>query len=194
MSPRTTEQFEKIREDRKERLLNAAFTVFSEEGYHNSSISKIAKKAKVSKGLLYNYFESKEALLRAIMRNMLDEVEAFFEFGNIEELNEEEVFDWIDKSFDIVLDDIPRWKLYIHLSMQPDVMPIFMEMAGETIQTFSQKFYVFFEKKGVKEPLHAVRYFSALVDGIQLHLMLDPENFPLEHAKKQLKDHLLNLN
>ena len=45
--------------DRKKAILDAPLQVFADEGYHNASISKIAKAAGVSKGLMYNYFESK---------------------------------------------------------------------------------------------------------------------------------------
>ena len=60
MSPRTKQQFEEIRSDRKDQLLDAALHVFAEEGYHSASVSKIAKYAGVSKGLMYNYFHSKK--------------------------------------------------------------------------------------------------------------------------------------
>jgi AcrR family transcriptional regulator len=60
MSPRTKQQFEDLRKDRRQAILDAALTVFANNGYHSASVSMIAKEAGVSKGLMYNYFESKE--------------------------------------------------------------------------------------------------------------------------------------
>ena len=65
--PRTEEQLNQIRKDRKQAIMDTALEVFASHGYESTSISMIAKKAGVSKGLMYNYFESKEDLLAHIM-------------------------------------------------------------------------------------------------------------------------------
>ena len=58
--PRTPEQFEKIREEKRNHIMEVALECFANEGYHSTSISKIAKSAGISKGLIYNYFELNE--------------------------------------------------------------------------------------------------------------------------------------
>ncbi len=63
MSPRTQEQFEEMRESRRQQIMDAALELFAQEGYSHCSISQLAGHAGISKGLMYNYFESKEALL-----------------------------------------------------------------------------------------------------------------------------------
>lgn len=192
MAPRTSEQFERIREDRKQKLIDAAFHVFAEETYHSASVSKIAKEAGVSKGLLYNYFDTKEDLLRAIMSNLMDEILQYFDFSNDAPLTDESVSDWIKKSLYIVKDDVKRWRFYTSLSMQPDVTPIFIEMATGEIQKFMESFVAYFSSKGVEDPVTYMRYCSAIVDGIQLHVMLDPENFPIEKVESILIKQITN--
>ena len=66
MSPRTKEQNEAIREQTRQQIIDAAFLEFANEGYSRTSIATVAKKAKVSKGLIYHYFGSKEEILEAI--------------------------------------------------------------------------------------------------------------------------------
>lgn len=192
MSPRTSEQFEEIREDRKKKLIDAAFHVFAEETYHTASVSKIAKEAGVSKGLLYNYFDTKEDLLRAIMSNLMEEILTYFDFSDETPLTDESVTDWIKKSLYIVKDDAKRWRFYTSLSMQPDVTPIFMEMATNEIQRFMERFVAYFSSKGVEDPVTYMRYCTAIVDGIQLHVMLDPENFPIEKVESILIKQITN--
>lgn len=68
MSPRTTQQFEKIRKDSREKILTVALKLFSEHGFYNTSIRKIARQAGISDGLLYNYFKSKEELAMAVLQ------------------------------------------------------------------------------------------------------------------------------
>ena len=66
MSPRTSKQFDKIRQQKKRLILDTSLELFAEKGFHATSISQIAKKAKISKGLIYNYFESKDDILNEI--------------------------------------------------------------------------------------------------------------------------------
>ena len=46
----------------KQRVLEGAAFVFTQDGYEGASMARIAAHAGVSKGTLYNYFESKQAL------------------------------------------------------------------------------------------------------------------------------------
>jgi len=46
----------------KQRVLEGAEYVFCQDGYEGASMARIAAQAGVSKGTLYNYFDSKEAL------------------------------------------------------------------------------------------------------------------------------------
>lgn len=50
--------------DKREIILQAAKVVFAKEGYHNSAVSKIAKKAGIGDGTVYLYFENKEDILK----------------------------------------------------------------------------------------------------------------------------------
>ncbi len=53
---------------RRDRLLDAALTVFAREGVDAASIKKIGRAAGVAPALIYHYFESKEALLAAVVQ------------------------------------------------------------------------------------------------------------------------------
>jgi TetR/AcrR family transcriptional regulator, fatty acid metabolism regulator protein len=57
-------------EERRQQILDAAVRVFAEKGYHTSRVSDIAEEAGVAYGLVYHYFDSKEAVLHAVFREM----------------------------------------------------------------------------------------------------------------------------
>ncbi|MCK8823592.1 TetR/AcrR family transcriptional regulator [Fuchsiella alkaliacetigena] len=57
---------------KKELVMQAALELFSEQGYHETSVSEIAQRAEVAKGTVYWYFESKEQLFQEIMLSGLD--------------------------------------------------------------------------------------------------------------------------
>jgi len=54
------------REDRRQRILEAAVTVFARDGRHAARIQDIADAAGVAYGLVYHYFGTKDALLQTI--------------------------------------------------------------------------------------------------------------------------------
>jgi AcrR family transcriptional regulator len=61
-------------------ILNAACALFAQQGYMRASIADLADACKLSRGALYHYFDSKEAILFAILdahvRQMIADVEA----------------------------------------------------------------------------------------------------------------------
>ncbi|GCE48641.1 TetR family transcriptional regulator [Thermosporothrix hazakensis] len=57
----------KVVEDRREQIIDAAMNVFAHKGYSRATNKDIALEAGITPGLIYHYFESKEALLQAII-------------------------------------------------------------------------------------------------------------------------------
>src|SRR6266567_3881925 len=57
----------KVVEDRREQIIDAAMQAFSQKGYARATNKDIAREAGITPGLIYHYFESKEALLQAIV-------------------------------------------------------------------------------------------------------------------------------
>ena len=55
-------------DDKPRRILDAAVRVFAERGYDAARVGDIAKEAGVAYGLVYHYYESKEAVLEAVFR------------------------------------------------------------------------------------------------------------------------------
>jgi len=59
-----TERFNRIPEEKRNRILDAAMTAFAANGYVNANTNIIAKEAGISVGSLFQYFENKEDLFR----------------------------------------------------------------------------------------------------------------------------------
>jgi AcrR family transcriptional regulator len=60
----------------RERILDAARTLFAEEGFHGASMSALAEACKLTKAGLYHYFDGKQALLEAMHQQLVAEAEA----------------------------------------------------------------------------------------------------------------------
>ena len=53
-------------QDRRNQILGAAFSCFAKRGFHQTSMHDISAEAGISVGLIYRYFESKEAVISAM--------------------------------------------------------------------------------------------------------------------------------
>jgi TetR/AcrR family fatty acid metabolism transcriptional regulator len=73
-------------EEKRRQILDAAVRAFAKKGYHASRVSDIAEEAGVAYGLVYHYFESKDAVLEAIFREMcgmmVDAINAVEQLGD----------------------------------------------------------------------------------------------------------------
>ncbi len=66
--PRTEQAYERIRDERREQIVQAAAQVFARKGLGDTRITDIAKEADISDGLVYRYFpKGKEEVFAAVI-------------------------------------------------------------------------------------------------------------------------------
>jgi len=61
--------------DTRNKILQAAFTVLSRQGYENTSVKEIAEEAGVAQGLVHYYFKSKQLLVLEVLAFVCQKVE-----------------------------------------------------------------------------------------------------------------------
>jgi AcrR family transcriptional regulator len=64
-------RFRRRKEDRPQEITEAALHAFAENGYAATRVEEVARRAGVSKGLLYLYFKTKEELFKAVVRSFV---------------------------------------------------------------------------------------------------------------------------
>lgn len=121
MAPRTKEQFETLREEKRTLIMNTALEHFARDGYHNTTISHLAKHSGISKGLMYNYFTSKEELLSEIINRSMTEISEYFDPDKNGILDEEEFELFVRKYFMVIRQKTDFWRLFFQLMLQKDV-------------------------------------------------------------------------
>jgi AcrR family transcriptional regulator len=127
MSPRSKKQYEEIREERRNLIMDTALKHFAREGYHATTINQIAQYAGISKGLMYNYFNSKEALLQAIIEKSVMEIYKDFDINRDGYLSEEE-FEYFIRRMSVILKEKKSfWRLFVQILMQSDVRKQFLD-------------------------------------------------------------------
>jgi AcrR family transcriptional regulator len=64
-------RYQRRKEDRPQEITEAAFAAFADNGYAATKVEDVARRAGVSKGLLYLYFKTKEELFKAVVRSVV---------------------------------------------------------------------------------------------------------------------------
>src|SRR5258708_415752 len=66
-------------QDRREQIMQAAMVCFAKRGFHQASMHDISAEAGISVGLIYRYFENKEAVISAMADRHKQEIHEMLE-------------------------------------------------------------------------------------------------------------------
>lgn len=194
MSPRSSEQLDELREQRRKEILEAALELFARQGFHNTSIEQIRKKAGVSKGLIYNYFTKKEDLVTAIIMGEMKSGENIMaELGR--KTDPQERFQYvIDFAFEAMTRNLEHSKLVASLSLQLD-LPEFSHLremiVGRVVGFFPLAEHLIREL-GFPNPDVEARALMALLDGLGIQYIMLGDVIDLDQMKQYLLDRYLS--
>lgn len=186
MSPRSSDQFKSIRKEKRQLILESALLVFAKKGYHAASIANIASEAGISKGLLYNYFPSKEEVLKETLLEGMQHIFKPFQFDPAS-FSPEQFSKLFELTFSFLEEDFSHWKIYFSLLMQSEVMDLVSESLLQLLIPVLENFAIVLAKMGYKNPIEEARFLGAVLDGLTINYISDPINFPKEYCVNRLK-------
>ena len=184
--PRTKEQFEGIREEKKALIMRVAMELFASGGFHATTIGSIAKEAGISKGLIYNYFDSKEDLIREIIYSGLENIDSLMDPDKDGVLTGDEMEYLLNRFFDFLHEDTSFWRLYFTLFMQEPITRLVKDRLTETVTNSVNLLTAYFRTRGYEDPYTEALLFGAMLDGIGMNYVVSPELFPVEKIKKRI--------
>jgi AcrR family transcriptional regulator len=186
--PRSQEQYDEIRKQKKQLIMDTALELFAENGFHATSMSQVAKKAGISKGLAYNYFESKKEILDEIIKAGFDSIFSNFDLNKDGVLTEEEFNFFIQKSFQVLRENLRYWRLYYSITLQSKVAESFQSEYIEKVKPLFSMLHQFAESKGSKDPESDVIAISALLEGSYLFTITASDFFPTDKMENVVID------
>jgi len=167
--PRTEADNLEIKRQRRAQIMEEALVIFAEKGFHGASMSLIASACSISKGSLYNYFESKEQLLHDII------VAAMGEGKEIEALMDsdhpplQKLMLIANAAFSMIEAAPKHWQFIIRLSLQDDIIQQVKGLIQKQNNKTIRKMELILRELGVERPFEEAFLIGATLDGLLLH-------------------------
>ncbi len=186
MTPRTKEQFQEMREKSKSRIQDSALELFSKKGFHKTSIDSIAQYAEISKGLIYNYFDSKEEILIDIVTDGFELIKNLEKFVPQTQTPKQKFETLITVTFNSIKENCEFWKMFFHLLSQPDVI----NKLSTKVNTMYVELFKMLEahliELGISDAENQAKLLGALIDGVAIHYYLNEEHYPVDLMKQKI--------
>lgn len=187
MSPLTKEQFEAIREESKTKIIAVALQLFSKKGFDNTSISDIAKEAGISKGLTYNYFNSKDELLEATLLFILSNVVEVLEKGQHISDPFKRLEFFIRTNFELLKKEPDFWKMFVVLSLQLDKRSKAAKILKDYWGRLFENAINIFKEMGHENYLEMAYQYGAMMDGLSMqYILLNDPSFPFDETLEKV--------
>jgi len=150
------------KEERKQGIISASLELFSEKGFHITTIPDIAQKVGMSVGNFYNYFKSKDVLAKELLIYISE-----YLGSNIRKINEKDIstqdkiYEIVSIYFDIAQDkpEMIEYFLRVYLSNRE----VFQEECEGIVcvSAFVTEMMIFFDNGVECGDLHNQDFFSA---------------------------------
>lgn len=175
-------------------ILNGATRMFLAHGYRNVSMEKIAQAAPVSKATLYNHFDSKNALLAAVISELCESLLQTMTQATIESDDVENNLTQIATSaVDLIYaeDALAIYRLVVAESPEfPELGQLFYASGPQTALTQLEDYFRRLNASGsfnIADPVFAAdAFFSMLRGDLHVRCLLTKTLRPSDDDKKRL--------
>lgn len=121
------ETFNKIPEEKRERLMLEAAKLFAEKGFNETDMNGLARNAGVSKGSLYDYFDSKTDLYLHVCRDGL-------------ERSRNAVYGGMDESWDLYTQVERMFLNGVEFALKrPEYVALYLNIASSGMERFAEE-------------------------------------------------------
>jgi AcrR family transcriptional regulator len=183
MSPRSKEVSRQMKADSRSAIITAALELFAKKGFSATTTEQIAKKARVSKGLIFNHFPTKQEILLAI----IDE-----EFGrllpnsheNTDAQSPKERFNSLVNSWMDMLRNKPLLvRLTLQLNLDDEYRKLMRKKGKQYVEIYFDRMRELLVELGSKNPDLDAYLLSMLFDGFASNYTVAPDLFPIDAIK-----------
>jgi len=161
--------------NQKQQILKAALALFSTKGYSSTPVSLLARTAGVSQGLLYNFFASKEEVLKEIATEGFGKIRLTMASYRNESDPKNAIARHLQNVQHELKTNAPFWRMVHIIRLQEDVLDIIRPFSNELVGEVLTHLKKAFTKLRHPQPeLEALALFSQ-IDGLVSLYLFNPD-------------------
>ena len=171
--------------NQRTKILKTALQLFANHGYKGTSVDMIATSAKISHGLMYNFFASKEELLSEIINQAYANIETSMSGYASEKDPHRAIENHIRATCLIVKERSNFWRLLHSIRLQEGVPGVMMAGYREIVIHVTAVFKNVFQQLNYDNPQLEALLFLSQIDGLVI-MYLQDDHTPLDDLATQL--------
>ena len=190
MSPRSKKTAEQMREKTRQAILRSALELFARRGYSATKAEDIARKAGISKGLIYSHFDTKQDILYAILAEQMARVfPAMFKDDDTRPAYER-LLSIVDSWLEFVKTEPDLTRLSLQLNLDDEFRRILRsKKVMDYYNRFLREMKKLFSELGSTKPELDTYLVMFLFDGVVANYTVAPDLFPID----DIKNHVVEL-
>ncbi|MDA0149005.1 TetR/AcrR family transcriptional regulator [Vibrio sp. LaRot3] len=171
---------------KRQKVVEVATRLFSENGFENTPVSMICEQAEVSKGAVFHHFKNKNDILREVFVYITAAIEEA-------DKSDEHIIDtdnrleaMIDSIFDgmTVAEHRKMYQFNFSVMVHPTTRAIVSDLIEERYQALQASTEEVFRSLCYPNPAVVTKMFIAEIDGIAMNYLLN-DDFPIEDVKQE---------
>jgi AcrR family transcriptional regulator len=188
MSPRTKSQLEQMRAETQKSILQSALKLFAKKGFDRTTIDDIAGAAKISKGLVYHYFNSKDEILDTLIRQAFEEAMSYGDGISEHSAPSEMLKAWVTQTMEQLQSHRIQWQLFFSIIFQPAISKKIGAFILEYRSKAMEQMVDTMTRFGSPNPIADSMLFGSLLDGIALNYILSPNDMPMKEMTDRINE------
>ena len=186
---------------RRQQLIDATIRAIGEYGLSRTTVVRVTEIAALSPGIVNFYFKSKDALLLATLRFLVQEFESalYPAIDSVRDDVEAALLVVIERWFDPVLANPSKVAVWYAFWSESQTRQEYLDLCGDSDATFAATLTELFERLAVAPKFAhvnaeaAARGFEGLLDGYWQQLIIDGNKFDRDAAMSTCRHYLQNV-
>ncbi len=185
--PRSKELSERMKAKSRSAIVSAALELFAKKGFSATTTDEIARKAKVSKGLIFSHFRTKQDILLAIIDEEIDLLLPKTNENDDARAPKDKLVSFINTWLSLLKDEPLLVRLSLQLNLDDGWRKILKRKGKRYIELYLDRMRNLLVQAGSKTPDLDCYLIGVFFDGISANYFVAPELFPID----AIKDHFI---
>jgi AcrR family transcriptional regulator len=173
-------------------IISAAVELFAKKGFSATTTDEIARKAKVSKGLIFSHFATKQDILLAIYDEELERLLPKADEKDNARPAKERFISLVNSWLSLLKDEPSLVRLSLQMNLDEGWRKLLKRKGKQYIELYLDRMRDLLVQLGSKKPDLDSYLLGVLFDGITANYFVAPELFPIDAIKDHFIETLLS--